>query len=58
MKCTKFLGKRKYLFLCYSKGNNFDTVRLRTNLDRIGTEQAQNRHRTRTGTGKKSIHHA
>jgi hypothetical protein len=29
MKCTKFLGKRKYLFLCYSKGNNSDMVETR-----------------------------
>jgi hypothetical protein len=29
MKCTKFLGKLKYLFLCYSKGNNSDMVETR-----------------------------
>jgi hypothetical protein len=26
MKCTEFLGKRKYLFLCYGKGNKSDMV--------------------------------
>jgi hypothetical protein len=29
MKCMMFLGKRKYLFLCYSKENNSDMVETR-----------------------------
>jgi hypothetical protein len=37
-----------FQFLLLKKMNPAYTVRLRTNLDRTGTEQAQNRNRTGT----------